>query len=82
MDDVDKVLKGLKCCSDAGGKHCYEGKCPYASMSEPCREKLANDAMYVIEQLRAENETLKSVVKNGNGFIERCDSRTAQMFSH
>ena len=49
--DGQKVIKGLECCSDVGGKHCYEGRCPYASMSEPCREQLARDAIALIKEL-------------------------------
>ncbi len=73
MADIDKVLKGLKCCSDACGKHCYEGKCPYASMSEPCREQLANDAMYVIEEQQAEIERLKADSEAEPYFPVCCD---------
>jgi len=56
MADLNKVLKGLECCSNVGGKHCYEGKCPYASMSDPCREQLAKDAMELLKSQQAEIE--------------------------
>ena len=39
-------------------------------------------ALKTIDSQRTEIERLKGIAKNGNGFIEKCDSRTAQMFSH
>ena len=58
MADREKVIKGLECCSDVGGKHCYEGKCPYASMSEPCREQLVRDALALLKEQEARELTI------------------------
>ena len=55
--DREQVIKGLECCSDVNGKHCYEGKCPYASMSEPCREQLAQDAIILLKEQEAKKVT-------------------------
>ena len=53
MADIKDVIKGLECCSDVGGKHCYEGRCPYASMSKPCRKQLARDAIALLKEQEA-----------------------------
>ncbi len=44
--------------------------------------KAMENALALLKEQDAEIERLRGIAKNGNGFIEKCDSRTAQMFSH
>ena len=69
MADIEKVIKGLECCYDVGGKHCYEGKCPYASMSDPCREQLAKDAL---ELLRGHEAVEPNTTPSAKGYWYTC----------
>lgn len=54
--DLDKVLKGLRCCqvdSDGDLEQCNQ--CPYNSISivvQECRTELCKDALDVISELR------------------------------
>jgi len=69
-------MKGLECCSDVGGKHCYEGKCPYASMSGPCREQLAQDAL----ELLKEQEAVEPIPPTDESEMWRCGNCHHQIF--
>lgn len=73
MAELQDVIKGLKCGSCA--------TCPYYQIKN-CSHAVKRDAIKLIESQQAEIERLKGIAKKGNGFIEKCDSRTAQMFSH
>ena len=71
MANLDKVLKGLECCSDmitVGGKHCYEQKCPYASMFDTCREQLAVDAIELLKSQQTEITEKDETIAE----LERC----------
>lgn len=78
MADIERVKENIKICINPDSP-CFV--CEYKKAQE-CTTSLLTDALSVIEELQAEIERLKGIAKNGNGFIEKCDSRTAQMFSH
>lgn len=73
MDDVKKVAWEIKSQLDA-----HEALGTENSYSAIVLRK----ALSVIEEQQEEIARLKEISKNGNGFIEKCDSRVAQMFSH
>lgn len=55
MDDVEKVLNGLKRCSSEEGFYNACVGCPYVGDRwGKCTENLLEDAIVVIEQLRKE----------------------------
>ena len=50
MTDMEKVIKGLRCCSEMSGEHCR--KCPYQDECRDCYgiPHLANDALELLEK--------------------------------
>jgi len=81
MADVENVIKAWNCCNPFNRK-CKE--CPYEKdcYHDGISRHMVADAIELLKSQQAEIERLKVIAKNGNGFIEKCDSRTAQMFSH
>lgn len=58
MPEMEKVIKGLKCCSEGGSKYCYEGRCPYASMPLSCRKELEADALALLKEQEEKDEKI------------------------
>ena len=60
MADIEKVLQGLKCCTECKGESCR--KCPYAEEmptdTPMCMPEMASDAMHVIHDLQAEQKKI------------------------
>ena len=56
MDDAEKAVKGLKCCSPHEGEHCKD--CPYNDEFD-CTAGMSQDALDLIESQQAEIERLK-----------------------
>ena len=60
MNLIDKVLQGLKCCTECKGESCR--KCPYAEEmptdTPMCMPEMAADCSKVIKQLQADNQRL------------------------
>ena len=81
MADVENVIKAWNCCNPFNRK-CKE--CPYEKdcYHDGISRHMVADAIELLKSQQAEIERLKVIAQNGNGFIEKCDSRTAQMFSH
>ena len=52
MNDIDKVIKGLECCSKCSGDYCR--KCPYTDENEGsapvCTVHLAADALALLKE--------------------------------
>ena len=57
MDDAEKAVKGLKCCSPHEGEHCKD--CPYNDEFD-CTAGMSQDALDLIESQQAEIERLKA----------------------
>ena len=81
MSDREKVVSGLRCCSEMNGEHCR--KCPY---QDECRDgygipHLANDALELLEESAKDNnvhckwisvkDKLPELGKNVLVYIER-----------
>ena len=50
MDDAEKAVKGLKCCSPHEGEHCKD--CPYNDEFD-CTARMSQDALDLIESQQA-----------------------------
>lgn len=81
MANVEDVIKAWDCCNPYNRK-CKE--CPYEKdcYHDGISRHMVADAISLLKEQQTVIERLKSDIKKGNGFIEKCDSRTAQMFSH
>ena len=65
MDDMEKVIKGLKCCCGTG--MCFHG-CPYYDASKKineCTSQLALEALDLLKEQEAKIEQLNRFI---NGF--------------
>lgn len=69
MADLDKVIKGLECCST---RDCYAGICPYYDDGvdiEDCTSELAADAL---ELLKAQEPKHPNLVQDVSGIYIAC----------
>ena len=67
MDDAEKAVKGLKCCSPHEVGHCKD--CPYHDEFD-CTARMSQDALDLIESQQEEIERLKEMQRVDN--CERC----------
>ena len=68
MADLDKVIKGLKVCTNPATKRgCLDGLCPYDGKG--CREAMERDALELLKEQQEKIRQLesKNVSASGNG---------------
>ena len=62
MADLDKVIKGLKVCTNPATKRgCLDGLCPYDGKG--CRSAMEWDALELLKSQQAEIATLKDRIE-------------------
>ena len=82
MADKEKVVDGLRCCSEMSGEYCR--KCPYQG---ECRHgygipHLANDALELLEEQEKQNEPLAPEIETQNDVdvLYRCPACHKYLF--
>ena len=50
MIDIEKVKKGLECCSNTGKGRCESSECPYWIDSICCIDEMQNDAISLLKE--------------------------------
>ena len=89
MADIEKVIKGLECCTGLGCHHGCEYKSNgYSAMT--CRQRLEKDALELLKEYAVIKETISDEIHETakmfrrteeDGWIERCDRRARQSLS-
>ena len=67
MTDLDKVIKGLKCCAHTDGTNCIY--CPYDNVDEDCTALMAMDVLDLLKEQKKEIKALHLLVE----WAEECD---------
>ena len=53
MIDIEKVKKGLECCSNTGEGRCESSECPYWIDSICCIDEMQSDALALLKEQEA-----------------------------
>jgi len=53
MIDIEKVKKGLECCSNTGKGRCEKSECPYWTDSICCIDEMQSDALELLKEQEA-----------------------------
>lgn len=53
MEDIHKVISGLKHCTESAGQDC-NADCPYYAHPDGCRERMELDALEILRIAAAE----------------------------
>ena len=69
MIDIEKVKKGLECCSNTGKGRCEKSECPYWTDSICCIDEMQSDALELLKEQEDKIRQLRLALQilNGNG---------------
>ena len=59
MNELEKVIKGLKCCIRSDREVFCSGRCPYYDDQSNCETKVKQDAVRLLKEQKKEIEILK-----------------------
>lgn len=71
MADIEKVIKGLECCSNSQKNRCEANSCPYWVSECCCIDDMLNDAL----ELLKEQEDLGKELENAIELIHKKNAR-------
>ena len=69
MIDIEKVKKGLECCSNTCKGRCEKSECPYWTDSICCIDEMQSDALELLKEQEDKIRQLRLALQilNGNG---------------
>jgi len=64
MADIEKVIKGLECCSAHKANRCDSNTCPYWESEVCCIDEMLDDAHTLLKEQEEEIENLKQTAQS------------------